>query len=243
MKKLMTVFSILGFSVTAASAADLPARTYSKAPAAVALPMPYWTGCYIGGHGGGDWSHSRYTFDNGAGLVENFVHEPDSWIAGGQVGCQFQFAGSWVLGAEGTWSATNLNSTDLSVLDPARHRTLKIDQIATATGKLGYAIGSWMLYGKGGFADGRIETFAINTATGVLGDARQWQSGWTVGVGFDYMVMPNLLLGAEFNYYNFGFNRPLLATDGSLGAYSNTRSDVYAVMGRASWLFNFGSPY
>jgi outer membrane immunogenic protein len=212
------------------------------APAPVPIPVASWTGCYVGGHVGGDWSRSRYTFDNGAGLVENFVHEPDSWIAGGQVGCQFQFAGPWVLGAEGTWSATDLKSTDLSVIDPARQRTLKIDQIATVTGKLGYAAGHWMLYGKGGFADGRIETFAINTATGVLGDVRNWQSGWTVGVGVDYMVMPNLLIGGEFNYYNFGFNRTQLATDGSLGVYSNTRSDVYSVMGRASWLFNFGGP-
>jgi outer membrane immunogenic protein len=43
-----------------ALAADLPARTYTKAPAYAAMPIYNWTGFYIGGHIG-----SAFTGDNG----------------------------------------------------------------------------------------------------------------------------------------------------------------------------------
>ena len=45
--------AILG--IGAASAADLPARTYTKAPAVVA-PVYDWSGFYIGGDVGGYWN-------------------------------------------------------------------------------------------------------------------------------------------------------------------------------------------
>src|ERR1700712_2545096 len=58
------------FGVGAASAADLPARTYTKAP--VMMETAYsWTGFYIGGNVGGAWGNTDYTTTNtpgGAGL-------------------------------------------------------------------------------------------------------------------------------------------------------------------------------
>jgi outer membrane immunogenic protein len=145
-------------------AADMraaPAPVYTKAP--MMVPAFNWTGCYGGGHAGGAWSNDSYTLDNGAGLVEDFSFNPTSWIAGGQLGCQVQ-ASSFVFGVEGTWSGLDLKQTDQSVLSPGRQRSLTIDGIATATARLGITFDRWMIYGKGGWADGRIETFAINPA-------------------------------------------------------------------------------
>lgn len=34
----------------------------------------------------------------------------------------------------------------------------------------------------------------------------------------------------------------VLATDGTIGTYFNTKAEVYSVMTRASWLFNWGGP-
>ncbi|MBO0759198.1 MAG: hypothetical protein J2P54_25435, partial [Bradyrhizobiaceae bacterium] len=51
----------LGVTVGAASAADLgrpaPAPVYNKAP--VIAPSLGWTGCYLGGNGGGAWVHDK----------------------------------------------------------------------------------------------------------------------------------------------------------------------------------------
>ena len=58
-KSLFGKVALLALGMTApAVAADMPARTYSKAPAHVESPIYNWTGFYIGGHIGG-------AFENG----------------------------------------------------------------------------------------------------------------------------------------------------------------------------------
>ena len=55
MKKLVLALSAVAAFSGSALAADLPARTYTKAPVVVETP-PSWTGFYIfGGGGGGIW--------------------------------------------------------------------------------------------------------------------------------------------------------------------------------------------
>ena len=240
MKNALAIgIGILALAAAPALAADLPPHMPTKAPV-VYTPVTNWSGCYVGGHAGGAWSRTGDTLDNGAGVVENFSYNPNSFMGGGQVGCQYQFSPNWVVGIEGTWSWVKLNQTDASVLAPPRQRTVGLDQIATVTGKLGYTWDRWMLYAKGGFAETKIDTFAINPATGVSSDANSWQSGWTVGAGLDYMITPNFILGVEFNYYRFGFDRTVPATDGTIGTYTGTRAEVYSGLVRASWLFNWG---
>ncbi|HEX7481529.1 MAG TPA: hypothetical protein VF331_27240, partial [Polyangiales bacterium] len=41
------------FGIGAANAADLPARTYTEAPAIAPVTLYNWTGCYLGGYVGG----------------------------------------------------------------------------------------------------------------------------------------------------------------------------------------------
>jgi outer membrane immunogenic protein len=243
MKKILigTVAALAIATTGQALAADLPARVPAyKAP--VVVPVAYtWTGCYIGGHAGYAWSRDSYTLNNSA-VIENFSFNPTSFIGGGQVGCQYQFTSNLVAGIEGTWSGMNLNQTDPSFLSPPRQRTFKIDQIATVVGKLGFTWDRWMLYGKGGFADARIDTVAFNPATGVTADLNSWQGGVTAGIGLEYMPWQNLVLGIEADWYNFKFDRSGVANDGVPVSFFNTKSDVFAVTGRASWLFNFNAP-
>jgi outer membrane immunogenic protein len=242
MKKLPVSVAILALAIPlAAHAADLPVAPAYKAPAVAPAPYFTWTGCYLGAHAGYSWSKDSYTLDNGGGLVESFSYNPSSFMGGGQVGCQYQW-NSFVLGAEGTWSGLNLSQTDTSVLSPPRQRTFKLDEIATGTARLGFAWDRTLFYVKGGYAGARIDTFAVNPLTGVSVDLNNWQSGYTVGGGLEYMPIPNVVLGVEFNYYNFGFDRTGVATDGTTSRFFNTNAEVYSVLGRASYLFNWGGP-
>ncbi len=62
MKKILlasAALAVLG-SATSASAADLAARPYTKAPPMIAVVYD-WTGFYIGGNGG--WGTSRKCWD------------------------------------------------------------------------------------------------------------------------------------------------------------------------------------
>src|ERR1700735_3061855 len=87
--------------VSTAVAADLPARVYTKAPPPVVAAYN-WSGCYLGANGGGIWSRNNWSLPDMGGLpVSN--HDVDSWLAGVQGGCNYQFNGGWVVGLQGDY--------------------------------------------------------------------------------------------------------------------------------------------
>ena len=142
------VVSIVGL-VSAACAADLPA-----APEA-APTIPGWTGCYLGSHVGGLASQDRTTDkfgqSNGFGST--------GFEAGGQIGCDYQFAGGLVAGVEGRagWSSLK-NSHPASVVYSSGDRfpsqfTLGNDLLASVTARLGYSFApGWLVFVRGGGA-------------------------------------------------------------------------------------------
>src|ERR1700757_149573 len=91
------LLSIAGLT-GAASAADLPARTYTKAPALVAAVYD-WSGFYVGLNGGGASSHECLTITSVAGgaIVPNSegCHNATGGLGGGQIGYRWQIA-RWV---------------------------------------------------------------------------------------------------------------------------------------------------
>ena len=100
MKKTLLALVALAAVGTAAPAlgADLGARSYYNKAPAYAAPIYNWTGFYIGGHIGGAFSGS----DNLNGTVlSNYAA---GFLGGVQVGADWQFAPSWVLGLEGQYS-------------------------------------------------------------------------------------------------------------------------------------------
>jgi hypothetical protein len=57
------------------------------------VPIPYWTGCYVGGNIGGAWSNVDLTDATSV----NFSTSNSGFAGGGQIGCDYQ-AGPWVVG-------------------------------------------------------------------------------------------------------------------------------------------------
>jgi outer membrane immunogenic protein len=100
MKKLLLALTAVAAFTGSAVAADLPARTYTKAP--VMAPTPSWTGFYIfGGGGGGVWDADTGTQVTGGGapiLGFNQKQGGDGWFGTVGAGYDWQFNGTWVLG-------------------------------------------------------------------------------------------------------------------------------------------------
>jgi outer membrane immunogenic protein len=223
-----------------AMAADLPVKARPAPP-----PVPYvsWTGCYFGGQAGGVWTNSDVTFtDLHTGLgTENLGFNNNSWIAGGNIGCQYQFTGNWLLGIEGTWSATDLGRTDTSVFNPAATRHLGVDQIATVEGKLGYAWDRVLFYGVGGYAAARVNLSVDDPTIPATFNATDWRSGVTAGLGIDYMPWQNIVLGIRGDWYQFDADRNGLDSAGLVDNFSG-HVDAWAVTGRIDFLFNWWQP-
>jgi outer membrane immunogenic protein len=214
-----------------ASAADL-GRPVKAPPPPAAIVADDWSGFYVGGNLGGAFSRSSYTFDNGLGSVESFSFDANTMMAGGHAGVQGQW-GAFVLGIEGSFDATDLTRTAVGLNST---QTLKLDDIATATGRLGYALPAWLFYVKGGWAVVHENDSSVDAQSATHSFA-EWKSGFTVGGGVEHKWTPNWVIGAEFNFYNAKFDHTGADSSGTTVHVANGNADIYSVLFRASYMF------
>src|SRR5215475_1003055 len=108
---LLASSAILAVTMTTASAADLSRPVYTKAPPPPP-PAFNWTGFYIGLNAGGKWitNSNQHVFVGGTDFTGFGDNNQSSWIAGGQIGYNWQAPGSpWVFGIEGDIDAQDFN--------------------------------------------------------------------------------------------------------------------------------------
>ena len=209
-----------------ATAADLPARTYTKVPAMA--PVYSWTGCYIGANVGA--GSDRETFTNvNPNRLPNFdlgSEHATGAMGGGQIGCDYQ-VGNWVFGAQGTLDATDFKGSNHVVPGPNDRQfpnvfdlSSRISWITTATARLGYAIQpQLLLYARGGAAWMRSDLNYSVTAMGITNTytGAETRTGWTAGAGLEYLMAANWSIFAEYSHMDFGSStlNTTLSTDPS----------------------------
>src|SRR5215467_2666381 len=100
MKKFVAALAMLGALSGAASAADLAATPYVKAPAPLP-PVANWTGFYIfGGAGGGLWAADQHIQATGTNIPLTIDQRQggSGWFGTVGLGYDWQFSGTWVAG-------------------------------------------------------------------------------------------------------------------------------------------------
>ena len=198
MKKLLLITaSLVAISAAApASAADLAARPYTKAPPMMAAIYD-WSGFYIGINGGG--ATSRNSWDLVGGGPEGH-HDSTGGTVGGQIGYRWQ-TGPVVFGVEAQGNWADFSGDNVSaVFAPDRNRT-KIDAFGLFTGQIGYAWNNVLLYAKGGAAvtDSKYDIIS-GVGGGVLASTSNTRWGATVGAGIEYGFAPNWSVGVEYDH-------------------------------------------
>jgi outer membrane immunogenic protein len=252
MNKLLTgsIAAIAMAVAVPALAADMAPR-YSKAPALAPVMTYNWTGCYIGGNVGGAWSRIRETSVTVAGtpLVSDFgASEASGVIGGAQIGCDYQFAGNFVVGIQGMFDFSDLNSRHTLPAFPAFFTENRTRDVFTLTGRVGYLFAPQVLaYVKGGGAWARIDTTHFVTvppptivsefATG------QDRQGWTIGGGLEWMFAPGWSVFGEYNYMDFG-RKTVGFTTGPLAvgipSTVSTRLEIQQALVGVNYKFNWG---
>jgi outer membrane immunogenic protein len=220
MKKLVLgSLALVAFAAGPALAADIsPGPAYPKAPALA--PLYSWTGCLVGGHLGG--AASLDTITGYTGISRSYGSA--GFIGGGQVGCDYQFAPGWVVGAEGRAAWSSLKNTHAGAITsfvngvtvPAQF-TIRNDFLASATARLGYSFAdSWLAYARVGAAWTRekVDDAFIDPVRLIAVDpnATAMRTGWTFGTGTEWAFAPQWSATLEYNYYDFG-NKSLTLTD------------------------------
>jgi outer membrane immunogenic protein len=216
-KMLLTGTALLTLVSGSAMAADLsrpaPAPVYTKAP--VMMPAFTWTGCYIGGNGGGLWAKKDWTNTAGGTTASMDI---SSGLAGGQVGCNYQVS-TWVFGVQGDFDWTNATNSTTDGFFGATTDQVKIKSLASVTGRVGYAWDRALYYVKGGGAWESDDYTITSPAFAAVASASETRTGWTIGGGGEY-AFTNWLTGfAEYDFYDFGTK-----TDTFTGTFATTVS-------------------
>lgn len=220
MKRVLLAGAAVVVLAASASAADLAARApgpYAKAPAMVS-PLTNWSGFYAGVMGGYGWSN-----DSGG---TNFK----GGFGGGTVGYNWQ-AGQFVFGLEADAAGSSIKASGTSegvtVNDTIR-------ALGSATGRVGFAVNSALLYVKGGYA------FANNRVNAVSGGASftesKTHSGWTLGGGVEYMFVPGWSAKAEYMYSDFA-NKNYFGNV-VVGGIDSGRQQIHTVKAGINYHFN-----
>ena len=223
-KLLLSATMVAAVAATGpAFAADIPVKA-PRAP--VVVPVAYsWSGCYIGGNGGGLWARKDYSitappiavpavgaFAGGVvpfGTIPLGSQDLSGWALGGQVGCNIQ-TGSWVFGIQGDYDWTNSSATTTGFLPGTpfgASETANIRGLGSVTGRVGYAWDRMLWYVKGGVAWERDNYNFVATFAGfpfLAATASDTRTGWTVGAGAEYAFTDYLTGFIEGDYYDFG---------------------------------------
>jgi outer membrane immunogenic protein len=189
------------------SAADMRLPVY-KAPAAV--PAWSWTGCYGGGQVGGLLNTQQWTNRTPGGAFSDQSlggHEVERGLVGVQAGCDYQFAGGFLVGLKGDYAWTDAVGMHDSTREIGVNYHSRVDSLASVTGRFGYAWDRLLGYVRGGGAWQHDDYWATTIITGPAYFGRETRAGWTVGVGAEY-AFTNYLSGfIEYDYYDFGTSR------------------------------------
>jgi outer membrane immunogenic protein len=262
MKKIALSVAALALSAGAALAADLPYRKGPPVLPPPPPPPPMWTGFYVGLNAGGTWANSNQQVvavgPVGAGPfwspgILNLEQASylgaftlaasgsgfnsgnnGGFIGGGQIGYNWQFYNSFVVGLEADIqgiAGTNASRTFATgsavpgVVGTALGDSFagihsvrgSLDYLGTVRGRLGWLFTPTLLvYGTGGLAYGGV---TLNYASSVVPGGitglfmgpsfggvnfSNTQVGWTAGGGLEWMFWPNWSAKVEYLYYDLG---------------------------------------
>jgi outer membrane immunogenic protein len=214
--------------ISSASAADLAARPYTKAPVVVD-PGYDWSGFYIGGNAGYSWGRERTdgtltgtqnvsVFRTAGPTLISSVNTAlaaplvgranmDGFIGGGQIGYNWQRS-KWLFGLEADFQGSDERATAdvcLAAGCPVGSglftANYKLDWFGTVRGRVGFlATDRVLLYATGGLAYGHVSASAPLVPLS-WGSTR---AGWTVGAGAEAAIDRNWSVKLEYLYMDLG---------------------------------------
>ena len=192
MKRLLLAGVALSVA-TAASAADMQARPYTKAPPAAVSPAYNWSGFYIGAMGGYGWGSG----DTGSG-----------GFGGGTVGYNWQFPGSqFVFGVEVDAAGASIKDSFTAGHRRGRpgHGGTQDQLIRQRDRPCGLRDGCGASSTPRAVLRGPTTRPPISVpALGVSFSDSQTHTGYTIGGGLEYLFTPNWSAKGEYMFTSLG---------------------------------------
>jgi len=259
MKKVLLAAALSVSFAGAAAAADLPVKGRVMAPAPV---VGYsWTGCYVGAGGGYGMFDQRHRTIDPLG-VPFTAGETDTagkgWFGTVQVGCDYQFAERWLIGAFADYDFGSIkgNLQPTGIIGAGGlgvYGEEKLRSSWAVGGRLGYVIFPKLLgYVAGGYTQARFDGVAfsnlLNNTPTVGSMAAQTYKGWFLATGYEYGIdfLPGLFWKTEYRYANYREESPAITTTTTalagpaLFGFERSQKDVQTIRSELVYRFNFG---
>jgi outer membrane immunogenic protein len=258
MKKLVLALTAVAAFTGSALAADLPARTYTKAPM-MADPVYNWTGFYIfGGAGGGVWdaNNSPSVAATGTPIFVNQRQGGDGWYGTVGAGYDWQFNHSWVAGifADGQFGSLkgSINSTaNFTAVTGSE----KLQDTWAAGVRLGYLVAPNVYsYVNAGYTQSYWSGSALAPITGGAATATTssfTKGGWFIGGGVENNLdifgihAPGWFMKTEYRAAYFGtttLTESSIATGLPNGINTSWQPLVQTISTSLVYRFNWGGP-
>ena len=254
MKKLVLALTAVAAFTGSALAADLPARTYTKAPVAVE-PVYNWTGFYIFGGGGYGLfdANTQTTGPAGLGTIQQKTGG-DGYFGTAGIGYDWQYSSSWVGGifADGQFGSLRGNITDAF---NGLQGTEKLRDTWAAGVRLGYLVAPNVYsYVNAGFTESFWSGSQLGAVAGTAATVSTPsfnRNGWFVGGGVENnlnifgITAPGWFMKTE--YRAAYFNRATLAesfitTGVPTGNSTTFHPLVQTISTSLVYRFNWGGP-
>lgn len=203
--------ALLMAATSASSAADFGPARFKAAPAAAVYS---WTGFYVGGNVGGGMASSR--FDDPCFYCTSAIPTTGFFTGGAQVGYNYQF-GHGLVGIEADVNGNSRFKGALLGGDDSRaiNVGLKADTSGTIRVRAGLVVDTVLAYVTAGaaWADVRqtgveffnftpFANFGSPTGGTANGSGVVW--GGVVGIGVEYALDQNWIVGGEFLHTMYG---------------------------------------
>jgi outer membrane immunogenic protein len=261
MKKLVLALTALAAFTGSASAADLAARPYSKAPPPMA-PVYSWTGFYIfGGAGGGLWAADSnvVTFPGGVPITRDQRLGGSGWFGTVGIGYDWQVNSSWVIGVLADGQFGDIRGSLSEPIFFAEGREKLRDSYAAGV-RLGYLVAPNVLsYVNAGYSGSQwsgvgLSSLAVGGPTTTIATTGSFnRNGFFVGGGvenslnFFGITAPGWFMKTEYRsaFYD-RITRPETFTPafggGPTGLATTFKPWVQTISTSLVYRFNWGGP-
>jgi outer membrane immunogenic protein len=268
-KKLALVLTAVAAFTGSALAADLPARTYTKAPM-MPEAVYNWTGFYIfGGAGGGLWSADTTTINPATGvcvLCTNQRQGGSGYFGTVGAGYDWQFNSSWVAGVFADGQFGSLKGT-IQDQGPFFVGNEKLRDTWAVGARIGYLVAPNVFsYVNAGYTgsnwSGTTMMLAQNVATTPFVTPSFSRNGWFVGGGVENNLnifgisAPGWFMKTEYRMAYFDAINLTDSVPGGaaviiapgVGAFTNPQNnihfkpDVQTISTSLVYRFNWGGP-
>ena len=207
------------------------------------LDPPYynWNGFYVGATAGGNFENTTTVDRFGTtglavnALGDSFSRTSSDLTAAGGVGYNWHHS-FLLLGIEGDVGFLGDSGTATSKIAPDTKFKGAGGVFTTLRARFGIVCNESLIYAAGGYFGADLEGHVF-TPSGFVTSSPGFQSGWTLGAGWEHMLTPNISLRFEYLHYDLGSDR----VDGRFaGATQSFDLETNGDIARIGFHYRFG---